>query len=604
MAADLTQVVKLLVDLKGFSTGMQNATRKLDGIGKQFGRIAAVAGVAFGTREILQFGNEAVKLASEMQGVEESFKRLTSAGTLDRLNAATGNTVTNLELMKKSVLAVQLGIDQAQLPTYFEFAAKRAQETGESIDYLVESIVKGVGRKSALILDNLGISALRLSEELQKGGTYAEAVGRIINEEMAKSGTLIETTAMKQARITKELEDQKVLLGQQLTPLYNGILKEINGMLKALVHMNQTLGQKGQSSAVKMWEIIASDGREAVRIVEDYNIKMAQLYRDQQNAADFIRAYENGQLVKNIDLYKARKEELERLNGLIPELETRYKAWAQQTFTASQAQAVTAITVGQLKDQIAALTQELDKQTTNAGYRKIAAEISTLEAEMQKLTDVSKNTTMVQDLQLRQLPRLAQSITALNTVNREAGEIAAQNILKIHEENQARKEQMQQLQTEQEVVNYFGQAFQDVFVSTLINGQNFFEQMGQYLKQLAVRLLAAAAAAAVLKTILSFGIGGGSSVLSFGQIFGQLSGFGNMFKSNGNIPGLASGGIVTGPTLAMVGEGGESEAILPLSKLNSLISNTAAPVVGTVKLSGYDQYIVFNRQDRRISRIS
>ena len=36
------------------------------------------------------------------------------------------------------------------------------------------------------------------------------------------------------------------------------------------------------------------------------------------------------------------------------------------------------------------------------------------------------------------------------------------------------------------------------------------------------------------------------------------------------IPMLASGGIVTRPTLAMVGEGGESEAVIPLSKLRSM----------------------------------
>ena len=40
------------------------------------------------------------------------------------------------------------------------------------------------------------------------------------------------------------------------------------------------------------------------------------------------------------------------------------------------------------------------------------------------------------------------------------------------------------------------------------------------------------------------------------------------------IPMLAKGGIATGPTLAMVGEGNESEAIMPLSKLGSLVSST------------------------------
>lgn len=41
-----------------------------------------------------------------------------------------------------------------------------------------------------------------------------------------------------------------------------------------------------------------------------------------------------------------------------------------------------------------------------------------------------------------------------------------------------------------------------------------------------------------------------------------------------NIPMLAKGGIVTKPTLAMVGEGNESEAVLPISKLKAFIGET------------------------------
>jgi hypothetical protein len=40
------------------------------------------------------------------------------------------------------------------------------------------------------------------------------------------------------------------------------------------------------------------------------------------------------------------------------------------------------------------------------------------------------------------------------------------------------------------------------------------------------------------------------------------------------IPMLAQGGIVTGPTLAMIGEGSEPEAVIPLSKLGNMGGNT------------------------------
>ena len=51
------------------------------------------------------------------------------------------------------------------------------------------------------------------------------------------------------------------------------------------------------------------------------------------------------------------------------------------------------------------------------------------------------------------------------------------------------------------------------------------------------------------------------------------------------IPYLAEGGITTGPTLAMIGEGREQEAVLPLSRLEQMINSqgTAAPSVGKVQ---------------------
>ena len=66
-----------------------------------------------------------------------------------------------------------------------------------------------------------------------------------------------------------------------------------------------------------------------------------------------------------------------------------------------------------------------------------------------------------------------------------------------------------------------------------------------------------------------------------------------MTKQASQVPGLASGGIVTAPTLAMVGEGRESEAILPLSKLGQLIhsgSGTNSVVVNlSVNVTGSEQ---------------
>lgn len=60
------------------------------------------------------------------------------------------------------------------------------------------------------------------------------------------------------------------------------------------------------------------------------------------------------------------------------------------------------------------------------------------------------------------------------------------------------------------------------------------------------------------------------------------------------IPLLAKGGIATGPTLAMVGEGREHEAILPLSKLQSLIQRAKGTGGGGGNVYHYNPHIEVN----------
>ena len=52
-----------------------------------------------------------------------------------------------------------------------------------------------------------------------------------------------------------------------------------------------------------------------------------------------------------------------------------------------------------------------------------------------------------------------------------------------------------------------------------------------------------------------------------------------------SIPLLAEGGIATGATLAMVGEGQEPEAILPLSKLAGMLEGQSGGVGGSFSQS-------------------
>jgi hypothetical protein len=80
---------------------------------------------------------------------------------------------------------------------------------------------------------------------------------------------------------------------------------------------------------------------------------------------------------------------------------------------------------------------------------------------------------------------------------------------------------------------------------------------------------------------LSFTIGGGSIM---GVDIPSIT------LGTPNIPYLATGGVTTGPTMAMIGEGRENEAVLPLSKLNGMLN--AARVQGVNGQGGSQRLVV------------
>ncbi|MCX4294368.1 MAG: hypothetical protein OSJ56_09970, partial [Prevotella sp.] len=66
----------------------------------------------------------------------------------------------------------------------------------------------------------------------------------------------------------------------------------------------------------------------------------------------------------------------------------------------------------------------------------------------------------------------------------------------------------------------------------------------------------------------------GGVIDGVGDFFGGLfGGEADVNVSTDDVPQYAEGGIVSRPTLALVGEGGEPEAIIPLSKINEIFSN-------------------------------
>ena len=190
----------------------------------------AVGAVANLGSELMETAKQSVELAQQGEGVRIAFERLNNPGLLANLKEATHGTVSELELMKAAVKFDDFKLPVEQLGTLLAFAQKKASDTGQSVDYMVDSIVTGLGRKSLMILDNLGLSASQVKERMAETGDMTKAVADIIREEMEKSGGYVETAATRAARATAQAQDKMMELGRAAMPVaeaYNEAWGEI-----------------------------------------------------------------------------------------------------------------------------------------------------------------------------------------------------------------------------------------------------------------------------------------------------------------------------------------------------------------------------------------
>lgn len=215
-------------DLKKVNKELEKANKEMDKLNKlgasqqgiagrlnkTFGQLGTTIIAAFTVKKAIEFGKEVFMLAAKAEGVKRAFDKLNEPNLLKNLREATRGTVSDIELMQRAVRADKFKIPLNQLATFFKFATNRANETGESVDYLVQSIVDGIGRKSSLVLDNLGISAAEIQKEFKRTGDFTKAAANIIQRELDKSGDVIETQAEKVARLNAEWENLKLTIGE------------------------------------------------------------------------------------------------------------------------------------------------------------------------------------------------------------------------------------------------------------------------------------------------------------------------------------------------------------------------------------------------------
>ena len=307
LSSKLSEVTERMAILKQNAKGFKEIMASDDFVGVFTGNLATKVAETLGSwaKSMASFATESVKAGLEMaetaDGVTKAFKDMDKPDLLDNLRKATKGTVNDVQLMTAAVQAKDFRIPLEDLGKYLQFAQLKAQQTGQSVDYMTNSIVTGLGRKSPLILDNLGISAAEISEKTKETGDFMQAVASIVDNQLAAAGETYISAADRAAQKTTELENAQRKLGEELLPLkekwddayadmqvntisliswsmkHQGVVKTLGIMLTAFTVIaiatsnaikTNIVVTKGAAAAQQMWNVACATGTGLMKLLQ------------------------------------------------------------------------------------------------------------------------------------------------------------------------------------------------------------------------------------------------------------------------------------------------------------------------------------------------
>ena len=303
----LQEVSSRMAELKQNAKSFGELAASDQANGMLYGNMMTKAAELFGSyaqgfkdsvKELIDGGLE---MAETADGVTKAFKDMDQPDLLENLRKATKNTVNDVQLMTAAVQAKDFRIPLEDLGKYLQFAQLKAQQTGQSVEYMTDSIVTGLGRKSPLILDNLGISAAEISEKTKETGDFMKAVAEIVDTQLAEAGETYISAADRAAQKTVELENAQKALGDEILPLkeqwddayadmqlntisliswcvkHQGVVKTLGILLAAFTVVaiatsnaikSNIVVTKGAAAAQQVWNVICATGTGLMKLLQ------------------------------------------------------------------------------------------------------------------------------------------------------------------------------------------------------------------------------------------------------------------------------------------------------------------------------------------------
>lgn len=432
--ANTAQLQKLSAEYRALQAEIDKTNKKLFEQKQGWDGLISAAKIFIAARIVKEIGDIALSMASlkgNVEGVSAAFSKLPNAVLLlNNIRSATHGTIDDFKLMQLALKAENFGVPLRQLGSLLEFAAVRAQQTGISVDYLTESIITGIGRKSIKILDNLQINIADLNHRVKDlGVSYGDAVGQIANEQLQKMGGFLKTSKTEVEQLTAGLETMKQLLSVKLSTgwfaeLLNDGVRVFNDILKGVKELNK------ETAAGEVNRFLSSKSNE----LANREKVVSTIFNEIERRKNLIQAIkdETGATQSKVDFYiskhdPAYQSEINRLQEYKKAMNDRKAVLLEsipllQGAINTQLQAIAAqekeiVTIETMQEKLNGLLDEYRKEVDfgdRVAYIAKAKQIRQLQEEIarrEELLNIKK-----EDSNIIQTDKLEQSMVSLDNL--------------------------------------------------------------------------------------------------------------------------------------------------------------------------------------------
>lgn len=628
-------IVTIGATTRDFDKALGKSMSKLNRFGKNTKRIGRNLTRSL-TMPLAGLGVAAVKSAADLEALETSFISLTggaeqAANMMKNLNEFTAKTPFQIEAVAKSarqLIASGTGIDEVN--TQLQFLGDIAATSGSSIDEIAAifakvnakgkvelenlnqlaergiPIFKALAEATGLPADKLGAGAVSVEQFnavlkgfAEEGGFAAGAMKRLSETAQGLLSTALDNLKQTGADLVSELmpaikemidgftkflqrlremtpESKKLALqiaavAAAIGPLLVIVPQFISGLQlarTAFLALNVAMMANpfaivatGIGLVVGGLILMNSKTEDAVTAID----KLAQANKDlslEEQKRNIESAIDNQQ--KLVDLLKAEKEAKDKIAEKFGGKAIKEQKEANAAFEAANEQ------LQKMQEMLAGVEQKFGDEAAAAAAAATATEQAMKKVQASYMTAMEPLTVEVVEQNVK--PSLQKMGEALGGLAQQAQDSLNASM--------------------DAAVNFGFQlagSFEGIFTS-MINGTfNFTEAVMGMFKQMMAKALALVAVFALISAFTG-GAGG-----KFAQGVGGLKGF---LSTGFGLPMMANGGLFTGASLAMVGEGSGTssinpEVVAPLDRLQEMMGGTQVQVTG--KISGRDILLTSER---------